>query len=45
MVRKLLAEVLQHKITLGQYSEEEALGIAKAILHDSARVLLGMVAR
>jgi len=42
MVRKLLAEVLAQKIGLGQYSEDDALGIAQAILHDSTQELLGM---
>jgi hypothetical protein len=42
MVRKLLAEVLASKIALGQYTLDETLGIAKAILHDSSLELLGM---
>jgi glucuronate isomerase len=42
IVRKLLAEVLANKIALGQYTRDDALGIAKAILHDSSLELLGM---
>jgi hypothetical protein len=42
MVRKLLAEVLESKIILGQYTFDEAVQSARAILYDSARELLGM---
>jgi hypothetical protein len=42
MVRKLLAEVLESKIVLGQYTFDEAVQSARAILYDSARELLGM---
>ncbi|MCC6486750.1 MAG: hypothetical protein IT364_04555 [Candidatus Hydrogenedentes bacterium] len=42
LVRKQMAQVLAGKIDSGQYTEEEALGIAKAIVHDSPRELLGM---
>ncbi|MCC6696439.1 MAG: hypothetical protein IT365_12480 [Candidatus Hydrogenedentes bacterium] len=42
LVRKQMAQVLAQKIESGQYTEEEALGIAKAIVHDSAWELLGM---
>lgn len=42
LVRKQMAQVLAQKIESGQYTEEEALGIARAIVHDSASELLGM---
>ena len=42
LVRKQLAWVLAAKIEQGQYSTAEALAIARAILHDSPRTLLGM---
>ncbi len=45
IVRKLMAEVLASKIALGQYSLEEALGIARSILYESAIGLLGMQPR
>ncbi len=42
MVRRLMAEVFARKIERGQYTQDDALGIAKAILVDSSRDLLGM---
>jgi glucuronate isomerase len=45
LVRKQLAWVLAGKIEQGQYSTAEALAIARAILHESPRTLLGMAAR
>lgn len=45
IVRRQLAHVLAHKVVQGQYSREDALAIARAILHDSPRTLLGMVPR
>ncbi|MBX7259897.1 MAG: hypothetical protein K1Y02_26320, partial [Candidatus Hydrogenedentes bacterium] len=42
LVRRLLAEVLAKKVQRGQYSQIDALEIAKAILHDSSCELLGM---
>ncbi|MHB8970080.1 MAG: hypothetical protein ACYC3X_17330 [Pirellulaceae bacterium] len=43
IVRKQLAHVLAHKVLQGQYSREDALAVARAILFDSPRSLLGMV--
>jgi glucuronate isomerase len=45
IVRRQLAHVLAHKILQGQYTREDALAIARAILYDSPRSLLGMVPR
>lgn len=45
LVRKQLARVLAEKIDQGQYSEEDALGTARAILYDSPQTLLGMTAK
>ena len=45
LVRKQLAQVLADKIEQGQYSTEEALDIARAILCESPRSLLGMTAK
>jgi hypothetical protein len=45
LVRKQLAHVLADKIEQGQYSHEDALSIARAILHESPQTLLGMVPR
>jgi hypothetical protein len=42
MVSRLLARVLAEKISLGQYSFNDATAIAKAILQTSAQELLGM---
>jgi hypothetical protein len=42
LVRKQLAEVLAQKVTQGQYSVDEALSIARAILFESPQSLLGM---
>ena len=42
LVRKQMAQVLAQKIDSGQYTEDDAIGIAKAIVHDSSRELLGM---
>lgn len=42
MVGHLLAQVLADKVTLGQYTMDDAARIAKGILQDSARHLLGM---
>jgi len=43
LVRKQLARVLAAKIEQGQYSQEDALAIATAILYESPRSLLGMI--
>ena len=45
LVRKLLAQVLAQKIEQEQYSVDEALAIARAILFESPQSLLGMVPR
>ena len=45
IVRKQLAHVLAHKILQGQYTRDDALAIARAILYDSPQTLLGMVPR
>jgi hypothetical protein len=42
LVRKQLARVLADKVGQGQYTREEALGIARAILYESPQALLGM---
>lgn len=42
MVRNQLAQVLAQKIDQGQYSREDGLHIARAILFESAQELLGM---
>jgi len=42
LVRRLLAEVLAKKVQRGQYSQMDALEIAKAILSQSSCDLLGM---
>ena len=45
LVRRQLAYVLGEKIEQGQYSLEEAVQIAEAILYRSPQALLGMVPR
>jgi glucuronate isomerase len=45
IVRKQLARVLAEKIDLGQYSRDDALAIARAILFESPQTLLGMKPR
>jgi len=45
IVRKQLARVLAEKIGQGQYSREEALGVARAILFETPQTLLGFVPR
>ena len=45
IVRKQMAGVLAEKVEQGQYSREEALGIARAILYESPQALLGMTPR
>jgi len=42
IVRRQLARVLAEKIDQGQYSLDEALGIAEAILYQSPQQILGM---
>jgi hypothetical protein len=43
MVRKQMAYVLARKIEQGQYTRDDALAIARAILYESPQTLLGMV--
>lgn len=45
LVRAAWADVLASKVTQGQYSQDEALGIARQILFESPQSLLGMVPR
>ena len=45
LVRRQLARVLSERIDQGQYSMDEALKIAEAILYHSPQQLLGMVPR
>ena len=42
IVRRQLAQVLAQKIEQGQYTREEAVDVARAILHESPQTLLGM---
>jgi hypothetical protein len=42
MARKQLAQVLAGKIAQGQYTRDDAIEIARAILFDSPQQLLGM---
>lgn len=43
MVRNLLAQVLAQKVRQGQYTRDEALAVARAILFDAPQQLTGMV--
>jgi glucuronate isomerase len=45
LVRKLLARVLAEHVERGQYTLDEALGVARATLFESPQSLLGMVPR
>jgi glucuronate isomerase len=45
LVRKLMAQVLAQRIEQGQYTMDEALTIARAILYESPQWLLGMKPR
>jgi len=45
IVRKQLAKVLSEKIDQGQFTQDEALLVAQAILFDSPQSLLGMTPR
>ena len=45
VVRKQLAQVLASRIVQGQYKQEDALSIARAILFESPQLLLGMTPR
>ena len=44
MVERQLARVLAEKIEQGQYTREEAISIARSILHETPQTLLGMTA-
>jgi glucuronate isomerase len=44
LVRKQLAQALAARVALGQYSREEALGMAREILFETPQRLLGMSA-
>jgi hypothetical protein len=45
LARKQLARVLAEKIDQGQYTRDDALGIARTILYESPQTLLGMTPR
>jgi len=45
IVRKQLAQVLEAKIAQGQFTRDEALAIARAILFESPQTLLGLTPR
>ena len=45
MVRKILARVLADKVELGQYTQDQAIEVARAILFESPQTLLGMQPR
>jgi hypothetical protein len=45
IVRKVMARVLADKVLLGQYSSDDALAIARALLYDSPQSLLGLKPR
>jgi len=42
MVRKLMAEVLAEKVALGQYTQDDAITVARAVVYESPRDVLGM---
>ena len=44
MVQRQLARVLAEKIEQGQYTRDEAISIARSILHETPQTLLGMTA-
>jgi glucuronate isomerase len=45
LVRKQMARVFAERIERGQFSREEALSVARAVLFESPQTLLGMVPR
>ena len=45
LVRRIMAQVLARRVEQGQYSREDALRIARAILYESPQTLLGMKPR
>jgi glucuronate isomerase len=42
LVRRIMAQVLARRVDQGQYSREDAVKIALAILYESPQTLLGM---
>jgi len=42
LVRKLMAEVLAQKVDIGQYSPDDAVDIARALLHDTPVEVMGI---
>jgi hypothetical protein len=44
MVQRQLARVLAEKIGRGQYTRDDAISIARSILHETPRAVLGMTA-
>ena len=42
LIRRLLAQVLAERVQRGQYSQDEALSIARSILYETPRDLVGM---
>jgi glucuronate isomerase len=45
LVRKQLADVLAHKVEQGQYTRTDAVAVARAILFESPKMILGMTPR
>jgi hypothetical protein len=45
IVRKQLAQVLAEKVAQGQYTRDDAVAVARAILYESPQSLLGMTPR
>ena len=45
MIRKQLAYVLSQKIKDGQYTRDDALATARAILYETPQTLCGMIPR
>jgi hypothetical protein len=43
IVRRIMAKVLADKVQMGQYTKDDALKIARAILFDSPQSLLGLI--
>jgi glucuronate isomerase len=45
LVRRQMAQVLAQRIEQGQYSRDEAMAVARAVLYETPQTLLGMVPR
>ena len=45
LVRKQLAQVLADKVKQGQFTEKQAISVARSILYETPQTLLGMVPR